>query len=97
MSDYDKVIVIPYRLANQLLALYDEREIVHIIRQQRKHFDKIFNKWAKTGNNICKKSRVGHKLSIKTHDVVIDCWVIIDYSGVDYIRLSYGGGKIQCP
>ena len=97
MSDYNRVVIVPYRLATQLLALYDEHEIVHIIRQYRKRFDRIFNKWVKTGNNICKKSHVGQKLSIKTRDIAIDCWVIIDYSGAHYMRLSYGGGKIQCP
>ena len=97
MSDYDKIVVVPYMLAIQLLALYDEHEITLIIRQHRVCFERIFRKWAKTGNNICKKSHVGKKISIKTRKITLDCWLIIDYSDVCHIRLAYGGGKIQCP
>ncbi len=97
MSDYDKIIVIPYRLATYLLTTYDEDEITRIIRQHRERLDRVFTIWAKTGDNICKKYHVGQKFRIKTRDIVINCWIIIDCTNPCYIRISYGGGKIQCP
>ena len=97
MSDYDKIVVVPYMLAIQLLALYDQYEITRIIRQHRVCFERIFKNWIKTGNNVCKESRVGKKISIRMRNITLDCWVIIDCSDVCYIRLAYGGGKIQCP
>lgn len=97
MSDYDKIVVVPCMLATQLLALYSAHEIILIVRQYRVCFEKIYKSWVRTGSNICKKSRVGKKVRIKTRYVTLDCWVIVDCSDVCYIRLAYGGGKIQCP
>lgn len=92
MSDYDKVIVIPYNSSIFLLGMYEKDEI---IKQNRKRFEKEFAKWSKMGINTCKNFHVGKKFIIKIHDIKIYCWIIINH--MYHIRLSYGGGKIQCP
>lgn len=96
MSDYEQTIVIPYNLAS-LLRSYEPEELVVLVRIYRVRLDTIFRQWSKTGRNDCRNCRVGKKISIQTKYVAIECWVIIECSDVCYIRLSYGGGKIQCP
>lgn len=97
MSDYDKTIVIPSILASRLLNLHEESEIIIMIRKYVTRLERIYQKWERNGQNTCRGCRIGKKMRMKIEHTMLDCWIIIDCSSVCYIRLSYGGGRIQCP
>lgn len=96
MSDYDKIVIIPYRLGS-ILSQCEKDEITFMVRKYRNRFEKIFQKWQKSEQNKCKSCRIGEKIKINVSDVNAYCWIIIECTDVCYIRLSYGGGKIICP
>ncbi len=100
ISDFQKWVIIPYMLSTHLKGIkYDEVEITRLLRCIRNCLEKIYNKWSIDGLNICKCNHMGRKIIIPLkHGVGIMCWVIVDsIKNKIYLRLSYGGNKIECP
>lgn len=98
-SDYGKWVVIPYMLVTHLKSIrYDEADISKLIRCIRICLEKIYNRWSIDGLNPC-HDHMGKKITIPLkHGVGIMCWVIVDLiKNKIYLRLSYGGNKIECP
>jgi len=100
LSDFQKWVVIPYMLSTHLKGIqYDESEIITLLRCIMNNLEKIYNEWSVDGLNICKCDHMGKKITIPLkHGVGIICWVIVDsIKNKTYLRLSYGGNKIECP
>lgn len=94
--------IINITLPEAILALFNSmqmkgKDIKNSIQGLERRLKQIFKKYQRTGENPCKKGKIGYKARMKVPSCNVDIYVLVDNSGIGKeVSFVYDGGRSFC-
>jgi len=103
INNINLIIVLPYALDDMLRTIKASRQdVVDLIANLKKTFQKSLNYFIQNGNNPCKDGKIGFEGNVKIKNQQLHIRIVMNKESINgnnqiYARIIYDGGKSICP